>query len=158
MWLKSCRLESCCWENNCLDRCLILAHFGGVFGSGGLDLECDGASIGNDDDSLRKLETKVTLATVVPALAVLLKQVALKASKKPEDSVISIALGGYDGFDGVDGGFDGFDGFDGFNGNGGFDGVEGDSDGFVGLGGTKDVDGSGFAGLGVLKDLGDRSE
>ena len=46
--LKSC---SCCGENNCLDRCLILAHFGGVFGSGGLDLECDGASIGTGDDS-----------------------------------------------------------------------------------------------------------
>ena len=30
--------------------------------------------------------------TVVPALAVLLKQVTLKASKKPEDCVISIAL------------------------------------------------------------------
>ena len=42
--------------------------------------------------TLRKLDTKVTPVTVVPALAVLLKQVTLKASKKPEDSVTSIAL------------------------------------------------------------------
>ena len=42
--------------------------------------------------TLRKLDTKVTLVTVVPSLAVLLKQVTLKASKMPEDSVISIAL------------------------------------------------------------------
>ena len=42
--------------------------------------------------TLRKLETIVTPLTVVPALATLLKQVTLKASKKPEDSVTSIAL------------------------------------------------------------------
>ena len=42
--------------------------------------------------TLRKLDTKVTLVTVVPALAVLLKHVTLKASKTPEDSVTSIAL------------------------------------------------------------------
>ena len=42
--------------------------------------------------TLRKMDTKVTPVTVVPALAVLLKQVTLKASKKPEDSVTSIAL------------------------------------------------------------------
>ena len=33
--------------------------------------------------TLRKLDTKVTLVTVIPALAVLLKQVTLKASKTP---------------------------------------------------------------------------
>ena len=42
--------------------------------------------------TLRKLDTKVTPVTVVPALAVLLKQVTLQASKKPEVSVTSIAL------------------------------------------------------------------
>ena len=42
--------------------------------------------------TFRKLDTKVTLVAVVPALAVLLKQVTLKASRKPEDSVTSIAL------------------------------------------------------------------
>ena len=42
--------------------------------------------------TFRKLDTRVTPVTVDPALAVLLKQVALKASKKPEDSVTSIAL------------------------------------------------------------------
>ena len=42
--------------------------------------------------TLRNLDVKVTPVTVVPALAVLLKQVTLKASKKPENSVTSIAL------------------------------------------------------------------
>ena len=41
--------------------------------------------------TLRKLDTKVTLVTVVPALAFLMKQLTLKASKAPEDSVTSMA-------------------------------------------------------------------
>ena len=41
--------------------------------------------------TLRKLDTKVTLVTNVPALAVLLKQVTLKAPRAPEDSVTSVA-------------------------------------------------------------------
>ena len=91
MWLKSCRLESCCWENNCPDRCLILVHFGGVFGSCGLDLECDGASIGHDDD-FQKTGYQSDTCNSCSSLAVLLKQVNLKASKKPENSVTSITL------------------------------------------------------------------
>ena len=100
MWLKSCRLESCCWENNYLDRCLILAHFGGVFGSGGLDLECDGASIGNGDDSQKTGYQSYACNSC--------SSFGGFADAGDFDSA-----GGYDGFDGVDGGFDGFDGFNG---------------------------------------------
>ena len=42
--------------------------------------------------TLMKLDTNVTTVTVVPASAVLLKQVTLKASKTLEDSVTSITL------------------------------------------------------------------
>ena len=41
--------------------------------------------------TLRKLDIKVTPVTVVPVWAVLLKQVTVKASKTPEDSVTSMA-------------------------------------------------------------------
>ena len=98
--------------------------------------------------TLRKLDTNVTLVTVVSALAVLLKQLNLKALKAPDDGVTSIAQMATMGFDGVDGGFDGVgDGFDGFDGDGDFDGMEGDSDGLDGFGGTNGDDGFGFAGL-----------
>ena len=54
------------------------------------DVKSDGASTGNGDDS-QKLDTKATLVTVVSALAVLLKQLNLKALKASDDGATLIA-------------------------------------------------------------------
>ena len=92
---------------------------------------------------LRKLDTNVTHLTVVPALAVLLKQLTPKASKVPEDSVTSMApMATMASMVSMVASMASMVA----------------SMASMGLGGTNGVDGSGFGGLGGLDGLGDRSK
>ena len=108
------------------------------FGFAGQEVECDGASNGNGDDS-QKIGYQCDVYNNCFSFDGFADAVG-------SESIVGVR--GWRGFDGTDG-YDGFDGAD-----GGFDGVDGGFDVFDGFDG---FDGSGFGGFDGLDGLGDRS-
>ena len=114
MWLKSCRLEGSCWDNDCSDGRHDLARFGGVFGFAGKEVERDGASNGSGDET-----QKTGCQCDVYNNCFCFDGFADAVGSESIDGVRGLR-----GFDGVDGGFDGSDGVDG-SGVDGFGGLDG---------------------------------
>ena len=124
MWLKSCTLEGSCFYNDCSDGCHNLARFGDVFGFAREEVERDGTSNGNGDDS-----QKTGYQCDVYNNCFCFDGFADAVGSESIDGVRGLrgfdGADGYDGHDGVGGGSDGVDG-SGFDGSGGLDGL-GDS-------------------------------